>query len=772
MIELSPSMFAKDETPLYRQSAATVADRVADLLARMTLEEKLGQICAVWNDKRLMMDDATAFDPAKARENFPDGIGMISRPSDRGGPVSPRVVAGRGPAETVAFVNAAQAWALNETRLGIPILFHEEGLHGYAARDATCFPQAIALAGSFDTEMTREVAAATAAEIAARGVQQVLSPVVDVVRDPRWGRMEETFGEDPHLVSEMGVASVLGLQGETLPLAKDKVLATLKHLTGHGQPESGTNIGPAQISERALRENFFPPFATVIQRTKVAAVMPSYNEIDGVPSHVSDWLLQDILRGEMGFEGLVVSDYWALDDLERTHHVVPDLASAGARALEAGVDVDMPDGTAFRYLPELVRNGTVPIASVDRAVARVLATKFEAGLFDRSPFADAAMAEAATGNDAGRALALKAARRCVTLLQNDGQLPLNASILRRLAVVGPNAAAVRLGGYSGQPRRAVSVLEAIQTRVQGLFEVIHAEGCAITENDDWWEDEAVAADPDDNRRKIKEAALAARDADAIILCLGDTEQTSREAWAENHLGDRTSLDLPGEQNELAEAMFALGKPVIVVLLNGRSPSIVPIAQKASAILECWYLGQEGGTAIAEALFGDINPGAKLPVTLPRDVGQLPMFYNHKPSARRGWLFEDKTPLFPFGHGLSYTTFELSPPRLSAERIGLDGRVEVSVDVTNTGRRAGDEVVQLYVHDVVASLTRPVKELKGFKRVTLQPGETQSVRFELHAHRDLSFWDQRMQRIVEPGTFHIMTGPDSVQLQSVALDVTA
>lgn len=758
----------------YKNPSAPIDERVQDLLQRLTLDEKVAQVSCLWEAKATMMDEALNADPAKLASLFPHGIGQLARPSDAKGQGSPREFRGRDVARTVALVNTLQRWAVENTRLGIPILFHEEALHGYAAVQATSFPQAIALASSWDLDLVREVNAVTAREVAARGVSVVLSPVLDVARDPRWGRIEETFGECPHLVTEMSVATVEGLQGRGVvtSLAPGKVFATLKHLTGHGQPESGTNVGPAPYSERELREVFFPPFEATIQRSGARVLMASYNEIDGVPSHANRWLLGDVLRGEWGFRGAVVGDYYAIDQLHLLHHVAADLKDAAALALAAGVDSDLPNGSSYALLAEGVRSGRVPMAQLDTAVARVLDLKFRAGLFER-PYADLDEAQAATCRPEARALALKAAQRSIVLLKNDGTLPLSKSAAGArqptLAVIGPNAAVARLGGYSGEPLQRISILQGLQAKLGGSVHIVHAEGVKITLGDDWWADEVVLPSPEDNQRLIAEAVAVARGADHIVLVLGDTEQTSREAWALKHLGDRSSLDLVGEQQALFDAMKALGKPVIVVLINGRPASTVVIAEQANALIEGWYLGEQGGHAMADVLYGDVNPGGKLPLTIPRHVGQLPMFYNHKPSARRGYLFDTAESLFPFGWGLSYARFEFSPPRLSSPTMATNGSVQVTVDVHNTSERAGDETLQLYVRDKLSSVTRPVKELKAFERFTLAAGERRCVTFTLAAQA-LRMWDASMRRVVEPGEFELMTGPNSVQLQSVLVTV--
>lgn len=765
---------AQSTAPAYKDPKLPVEARVEDLLARMTLEEKVAQMLSIWENKADVFDARMEFDPAKMALKYPNGIGTFARPSDATGPSSPRVVRRRDIPATIRLVNALQHYAMTGTRLGIPILLHEEGLHGYAAVGATSFPQAIALASSWDPALVRAVNAVTAREIRARGVSEALSPVVDVARDPRWGRIEETFGEDPYLVGEMGVASVEGLQGEgkTRVLGSGKVFATLKHLTGHGQPESGTNVGPAPYSERTLRENFFPPFEKVIERTGIETVMPSYNEIDGVPSHANVWLLQKVLRGEWQFDGVVVSDYYAIEDLQTLHHIAGSPEEAARLALAAGVDSDLPSGGAYATLTQQVQGGRVPEDSINMAVRRLLKLKFRAGLFE-NPYANAEQAAALTNNSEARALARKAAQRTIVLLKNDGMLPLQlppaGGAKSVIAVIGPSAAVARLGGYYGEPPLKVSILDGIRARVGSRANVVYAEGVKITANDDWWADDVQLADPAANRRLIDEAVSVARNADRIVLAIGDTEQTSREGWAKSHLGDRDSLDLVGEQQALFDALHALGKPIVVVLINGRPASTVQISAAANAMLEGWYLGEQGGNAVADILFGDVNPGGKLPVTIPRSVGQLPMFYNYKPSAHRGYLFDSVEPLYPFGFGLSYTSFEIGAPRLSSDRIAGNGSVTVSVPVRNTGARAGDETVQIYVHQLLSSVTRPIKELKAFERITLNPGESKTVTFVLTSEA-FRMWNASMQRVVEPGAFEIMAGPNSVDLKTVLLNI--
>jgi len=774
----APLAFAQGSPPLYKQAAAPIPARVADLLARMTLREKIQQIRTAWQGKADMIDDL-AFNPAKASAAFPDGIGHVTRPSDKRGVPGITGAAGgtaarwRTPRETVEFINALQRWALEDTRLGIPVLLHEESLHGYMATEATMFPQAIALAGTFDTDLMRRVQSVIARETRVRGVPYVLSPVVDTVRDPRWGRIEECWGECPYLCTEMGVAAVEGLQGlgKFEGLAPGKVFATLKHMTGHGQPEAGNNISPAQLSERELRENFFPPFREVVRRTSVGAVMPSYNEIDGIPSHASTWLLNDVLRGEWGFDGIIASDYGGVHELATLHHVARDLEDAAHQALLAGVDSELPEGMAFATLQDAVEAGRIPLSLVDTACARMLTLKFRAGLFE-NPYGSWEQTEALTGNAEARALALEAARKSMCLLTNNGALPLSEANMGRVAVIGPNHAIARLGGYSSVPKQAISLIEGLRL-VAPEADFVTAQGVFITNSEDRSADLITLADRHENLRLIAEAVEVARTADTVVLAIGDTEQTSREGFAVNHLGDRTEIDLVGEQNLLVDALAAVcrerGKPLIVCAINGRPPSWPGVVAQADALLECWYPGQEGGVAMAGALLGRINPGAKLPVSVVRNEGQIPLFYHHKPSAQRGYLFDDASPLFAFGHGLSYTSFAISAPRVAKSAFAADENVAAEVDVTNTGSRAGDEVVQLYITREEVSVTRPVLELKGFARVTLEPGERRTLSFTI-TPAQLSFWNRAMVEVNEPGPVILSAGNSSASLRTTEIAI--
>ncbi len=761
----------------YKDASQPVAARVEDLLRRMTLEEKVAQMIGIWEKKSDIQDAKGEFSPQKASRAFPNGLGQITRPSDKRGVTVSNNAAGvaadavnRTARETAEYVNAAQRWAVDQTRLGIPMIMHEEALHGYVARGATSFPQAIALASSWDPSLVERVFGVAAREMRARGANLALAPVVDVARDPRWGRIEETYGEDPVLVSEMGLAAIRGFQGTTLPLQPNKVMVTLKHMTGHGQPENGTNVGPANISERTLRENFFPPFERAVKELPVQAVMASYNEIDGIPSHANKWLLEDVLRREWGYKGSVVSDYFAIKELNTRHKLYgTDMAAAGRRALDAGVDMELPDAEGWATLAQMVKSGKVPQEQVDNAVRRILTMKFQMGLFE-NPYANARTAEASTATPDAIALAREAAVRSMVLLKNQNNLlPLDPGKVGKMLVVGTHARDTPIGGYSDVPKHVVSVLEGMQQAAQGRFSVDYAEGVRLTRSRQWAADKVELVSPAENAPLMEEAVRKAAQADTILLVLGQNEQLSREAWADQHLGDRQKLDLIGEQNALASRLFATGKPVVVVLLNGGPLAATYLEANAPAIVEGWYLGQETGNAVADVVLGRANPGGKLPVSIPRNESQLPIFYNHKPTARRGYLFESTAPLYPFGYGLSYTSFDVGAPRLTKSTIGRDETVRVSVDVANTGRRAGDEVVQLYVRDDEATVTRPVLELKHFQRVTLQPGEKRTMTFDLKP-ADLAFWNVEMHRVVEPGTFTISAGNSSTALKTTSLTV--
>ena len=768
---LAVSVLPQDNPP-YRNPKLPLEQRITDLLSRMTLEDKIAQLTSAMDrmviasdPKSSLVDAKGQFLPDRAAVLMKDGIGQISRPSGM-----------RGPRQNAEYTNTLQKWVKENTRLGIPILFHEECLHGHAALKGTSFPQAIALASTWDPQIVENVFSATAAEVRARGSQECLTPVLDLARDPRWGRTEETYGEDPYLGSRIGVAAVKGFQGKGPYIDKSHVIATAKHFAVHGQPEGGANVGPGNYSERIIREYFLKPFEAAVKEGNIQSVMASYNEIDGVPSHGNKFLLDNILRQEWGFNGIVVSDYFGIRQLRSKHFVVGTNEEAAKLALESGVDIELPYTEVNNLLLDQVRQGKVAEAYVDRAVARILRSKFITGLFD-DPFVDPDVAEKITNSSDHQQLALQAARKAIILLKNESDLlPLNKANYKRIAVIGPNAKDLHLGGYSGTPGRGVSILDGIKAKAGASIDIQYAVGVKITETRaesetmPTFQDKLRLGDPDLNAKRIQEAVSVAEKSDLIILALGGNEQTCREAW-EDHLGDRSGLDLLGNQDDLVKAMLALHKPVVVFLIHGRPNSINYIAEHVPAILEGWYLGQETGTAVADVLFGDYNPGGKLPISVPRSVGQLPDYYYQKPSARLQYVDSTASPLYPFGWGLSYSTFKYQKISLSPDTIGPEGKTRVSVEVTNASSIRGDEVVQLYIRDEVSSVTRPVKELRGFRRISIDPGETKTVEFIL-GPEELSFLNREMRRVVEPGTFKIMAGGNSVDLIGTTLTVAA
>jgi beta-glucosidase len=750
---------ASGAVPNYRNPKLPIEQRVADLLPRMTLDEKVDQIAGGFRQAGIL-DTTGRFNSENVRDAF-------RQLRDMNGHMSAR--------DRAVLRNALQRYHVEKTRLGIPGLMIGEGLHGFMENGSTSFPQAIGLASTWDTELVRQVFTAVADEMSAVGVNQAFAPVVHMGREPRWGRTEESFGEDPYLISRMGVAAVRGFQGDNFMIDRHHVLSTLKHFVAYGAPEGGRNDAPGNYAERVLREAFFVAYKAAVEEAQVGCIMASYNEINGgIPCHINEWLLNRVLRQEWGFQGYVTSDGGALEMLVYFHHVAADNAAAAHMALAAGVDYDLSNGAVYLTLADEVRQGKVAEEQLDRAVGRILATKFRLGLFE-NPYVDPDYAEQVTSRQAHRDLALKTAQKAVVLLKNEGDLlPLDLKKIKTIAVIGPNAAGVHLGGYSRQPAHSVSILEGIKNRVGPGVKVLFEEGCDISNAQQGWQafyqNDVTLPDPKTQPPKLHAAVEAARKADVAILVVGGNESTCREAWSDQHLGDRDSLDLLGFQNDLIRSVFETGVPTVVFLINGRPLSINYAAEHVPAILEGWYLGQEGGTAAAYVLFGDVNPGGKLPITFPRSVGDLPCYYNHKPSLERPYLFEKRGPLFPFGWGLSYTTFKFSNLQVSPATIAAEGETSVSLDVTNVGAREGDEVAQMYIRDEVSSVTRPVMELKGFQRVHLQPGETKTVKFRL-SPAELGFYNARMDWVVEPGVFDVMVGSSSIATTSVKLQVT-
>ena len=682
---------------------------------------------------------------------------------------------GEDPEVFAGWVNKFQDSLLDKSRHHIPALVYGEGLHGFWAKDATSFPQAIALGCSWDHQLVQDCYDVTAREMRARGVTHAFSPNVDLGREPRWGRIDETFGEDPWHVGKMAIAAVKGLQGTGEEfLDNSHVAATLKHFLAHSIPENGTNYAPTMITERECRESFLIPFEMAIKEAGAATVMSTYTEIDGIPMTVHEKYMKQVLKEEMGFDGFILSDYGALGQLILKHKVARDEAEAAVMSLKAGLDVDLlKEKNCFPELLELTKQGLIDSELIDEAVRRILRVKFRMGLFDNY-HANVEKIKEINHIQKHRDLALRAAHESMVLLKNENNfLPFNEEEISKLAVIGPNAAGIHLGSYSFEPRSGISVLKGIQMYAENKFEVLYAQGCQFTATDGlfWADNNPQPGNPERNKELIAEAVQVAKEADVLLLVVGGNETTTRESWSPSHLGDRDNLDLLPPQKELIKALEGTGKQIVVLLINGRPLSVPELkeSQSVQALIEGWYLGEMTGQAVADVLFGKVNPSGKLSVTIPRSVGQLPVYYYHKPSRHYDYIFSKAEPLFPFGFGMSYTTFEYSAPLLSERKISPDGRIKVRVDVTNTGEMEGKEIVQLYIRDEFSSVTRPVKQLRGFAKISLMPGETKTVEFEI-GREELQFYNTEMERVVEPGTFLIMVGPNSLELRKTTLTV--
>jgi len=712
---------ATDSSALYKQAGVPVERRVEDLLSRMTLEEKVRQL-DLYSGATALVDmhtdethaAATAhFLPDKAQALWGDlGVGAIHD-------LNP----------TPKQANAIQAWVLAHNRLGIPVFFIEEGLHGFDT--GTVFPAPIGLSATWNLGLVQNVGAAIAAEARATGVGMILAPVVDLAREPRWGRVEEDYGEDPYLTGQLGLAYVRGAQGESLS-SDHSVVSEPKHFAGHGTPEGGTNTSPVHIGERELRTVMLKSFEPAIRDGKAMGVMAAYHEIDGIPITADPFLLKKVLRQEWGFQGFVLSDLGAIQRLYNVHHVAATAPEAVCLAIKSGVDMqfyDFDHEVFQKALIECAREGSLPDSDLDRAVKAVLRVKFALGLFDY-PMTDPALWARTYRSQPHLDLTLEAARQSMTLLKNDGHLlPLSKST-QRIAVIGPNADVARYGDYENESNGAhISILAGIRALVpQATVEF-------------------------DAGKDIAAAAAKSKAADVVILGLGEWQGISGEGF------DRTDLGLPGNQEQLLEAVVAAGKPVVLVLENGRPLTIGWAKEHVPVILEAWYPGEFGGRAIAETLFGDNNPAGRLTVTFPRSIGQLPDFYNSDPSRTHKYVDDDGAPLFPFGFGLSYTTFRYDHLAVHPPAPGSSGDILVSVDVTNDGDRQGEDVAQLYVRQDVGSVETPDRSLKGFSRIALNSGETRNVIFHI-PQVQLAVWNAESEWKVEAGNYTLWVGGSS------------
>lgn len=743
----------------------SIEQRVNHLLSRMNLDEKIAQLGSYWV---FSLQTRGQMDWVKTAEKLKHGIGQITR------------VAGAStmdPLEAAKTSNKLQKFLVEETRLSVPAILHEECCSGALMRGGTNFPQMIGLASTFEPELAQEMSTVIRKQLMAIGARQGLAPVLDIGRDPRWGRVEETFGEDPTVVGHFGVAYIRGLQSEDL---MQGVIATGKHFVGHSLSQGGLNCAPVHAGMREIYDVYLAPFQAAIREAKLASIMNAYPEIDGEVLAASRRVLTDLLRGQLGFDGLVVSDYEAIMMLHSFHKIAADLPCAAGMALNAGIDVELPATVGYgEPLREALEHGDIGMETVDLAVARHLRKKFELGLFE-NPYVDEGRVWEAIETPDQRALAREIARKSMVLLKNDGLLPLAKSI-KVLTVIGPNAHDGRnqLGDYSyaamsqlmkyrafedsafvnpdpnpssSNQTSITTVLDAIRRTVAPETEVLYAPGCDTL---------------GDNTSEVEQAVRLAEQADAVVLVLGDRSGLTKDCTT-GEARDSADLRLPGVQERLAEAIRAAGRPVAVVLITGRPYVLSTLADNANAILQAWLPGEEGGSAIAEILFGEANPGGKLPITFPRSVGQVPIYYNAKPAGTKSYWYDDYvaekvTPLYAFGHGLSYTSFEYRQLVIGRQDASAGGTVDISLRVGNVGGVTGEEVVQLYTRDEFASTPRPGKELRGYQRVMLKPGEAKYITFHLPVDQ-LAFYDLDLNLILEPGQIDVMVGSSSEDIR--------
>jgi len=750
-----------------RSDLDRIKQQVKDLLSQMTLEEKLAQLQGYYVYE---LQSKGSLDPRKMAEVLKLGIGQISRNAGANYVL---------PNEAARSANTLQRFLKEQTRLGIPAIIHEECCAGAMLPGASIFPEMIGLASTFQPELASQMTAQIARQLRAVGAQQGLAPVLDVARDPRWGRIEETFGEDPTLVSQFGVQYIKGLQGENL---SQGVMATGKHFVGHAFSQGGLNCGPVHLGQRDLWDIYLAPFQAAIRDAGLASMMNAYPELDGEVVAASRRILTDLLRGTLGFDGVVVSDYEAVIMIHNYHWAAETRRAAAVKALTAGIDVELPSVACYGVdLMEAIKAGEVSLETLDTAVSRHLQKKFELGLFE-NPYVHEDTVLEVFETPENRKLAYQIAAKSLVLLKNDGILPLRKSI-GKLAVIGPNADSARclmgdysfsataeLLAYAPPPGSAFenlsqqeiqkmhvsmpTILDAIKNSILASTQLVVARGCDINSEDESGFDEAVKA---------------ARESDAVILVMGNLSGLAPHCTT-GEFRDTSDLRLPGVQEKLVKAVLAAGKPVVLVLVSGRPVDLSAVVEQTSAILLAWVPGEEGGRAVADALFGEVNPGGKLPVSFPRSAGQVPVFYNYKPSGMHSNIYcdytnEPATPLFWFGHGLSYTDFNYENLIINPAGTAAGGSIDITLTMTNTGALPGDEVVQLYVCDEYASLPRPVKELKGFTRINLQRGETKTVSFHLPVDM-LAYYDQDLCLMLEPGRFLVMVGSsaDDIRLQ--------
>lgn len=698
----------------------------------MTLEEKVYQMSALrLGEGDEIFETSGNYSMDDIRRKFGKrGVGYLSCPTTD---MTAR--------NAVVTGNQIQKIAIEETRLGIPVIIDAEALHGCRATGATSYPQSIALSCTWNVDLMAQIADAIGQETYSRGINQVLSPTLDLARDPRHGRMEECYGEDPFLASRMGVEFIKGVQ-------KHGVICSPKHFLANFVNDGGRDSGNAGMSERELREIHMPPFRAAVEEAGVKSLMAAYNSVDGVPCSANRWLLTDVLRGEWGFDGFVVSDWSAVNHAHAHLRIAPTPLETAALCAKAGMDVELPRLKWYAKLTDMIKEGKITEEDINTNVRHILRVKFQMGLFEH-PYVDEKLAEKLCDAPQFRNLAREAARQSIVLLKNEkNQLPLNG--VHKLAVVGPNATVAQLGGYSAKGVKGVSPLEGIKNIFGKQVEVSYAKGCGLTGND---------------TSGFADAVKCVQDADACVMVMGGANWTTG-----GETRDRNSLDLMGVQEELILEISKTGKPLIVVLVEGRPVTMTRWMDKADAIVMMFFAGEEGGNALAEILSGKVNPSGKLTVSYPRTVGDLPMCLLHRPYGREGNVVEYGQnampasryfPLYPFGYGLSYTTYEYKNLRLAKDKLTKDEEIRFSIDITNTGNMDGDETVQVYLTDLYCRITQSEKQLKAFQRMHVPAGQTKTVSFTL-PYSALSFLNERLQPEVEAGEFELLVGPNCMQ----------
>lgn len=719
---------------------------IDDVLASLSLEEKVAQLSCAGRCYELTELAGDEADIDALLDRFPHGVGQLGRPS-----------LGRSRDAAKELTTRLQVAFRDRSEAGIGVLFNEEGIHGLMGGQATVFPAALGLGASWDPVLIEEVYTAVAAECRERGSNYVYAPVLDLGRDPRWGRIEETFGEDPCLVAAMGVAAVVGLQGRTERIAPDRVLACAKHFFAHGIPQAGANAGPVALGERELRRDHLVPFEAVISQADVGAIMAAYHELDGIPMHTNTRWLSGVLRDELGFVGMVSSDGFGVSQLTTVHRTAQDAADAARQAFTAGIDCEVPEPIGSPSLVEDVRTGRIAVDVIDRACRNVLGAKRRLGLLDTEE--PSGLSVVNVDREAHRLLARRVAEQSVVLLTDpDELLPLDGATTSRVLVCGPNAAEAHLGGYTDPSATGVAVLDGIRSRFTTAT-VSYRQGCRITDEPagaaTWWQDEVHLADPALDDALIEAAVSAATNAEIVVAVIGGSEATHREGWWFDHLGDRNDLTLAGRQDELVERLAATGKPIIVIVISAGPVDLRSVVAVADAVIWSCYPGELGGEAIARILAGDTEPAGRLPVTFPRSTGQIPIYSGRQPSAGRGYLHGDASPLFPLGHGLSYTRFGLdsiqsTPTAITADEFDAGATFGLHVTITNTGVRSGYALVRVHVDDLVASVAQP-QRLVGFRKVELEAGCSTDLEFRLGGPA-FSLLDREMNRRIEPGDF--------------------